>query len=380
MTILIAPDSFKDALPAPEVAEAIAEGIHLANPSIKTVLFPLADGGEGTLEVLHRHLGEELRRLTVRGPLGAPIGAAYSINCTTQTAFIELARASGIQHLKAEERNPLFTSTFGTGEMIVDAIRKGARHIILGIGGSATNDGGMGMLEALGWHFKDDAGRRLEPVGKNLERVAEIEASGVLSEIHSGKIAFTVICDVENPLSGPDGAAFVYAPQKGAGEADVLQLDHGLRHFSGVVNQHLGKDFSAEKGAGAAGGVGFACLAFLHARLRPGIELVMELTGFDAALSGADWVITGEGKIDGQTLKGKLIMGVARKARKHRVPVTAFCGTLNASPEDIQSLGLNGAFSILHRPCSLSEALADTCPALRLAAFNWMKMISIWTK
>lgn len=347
----------------------------MAEPATEVILFPLADGGEGTLEVLHDHLGEEIRALNVRGPLGDPLLATYSLSHTNETAFIEMAQASGIQHLKPEARNPLFTTTFGTGEIIADAIKNGARRIILGIGGSATNDCGMGMLEALGWRFMDESGQQLAPVGKNLERVVSIDSSDILSEIRADKISFTVICDVENPLYGPDGAAFIYGPQKGADEATVLQLDKGLQHFSDILKNHFEKDFSKEKGAGAAGGMGVACLAFLHARLRPGIELVMELTGFDQVLSKADWVVTGEGKIDDQTLQGKLIMGITQKAQLRHIPVTAFCGTLNATPAALQTLGLNGAFSILHRPCSLPEALAETGPALRLTAFNWMKTI-----
>lgn len=376
MTILIAPDSFKDALPAIDVAASIAEGIQLADPSAEVILFPLADGGEGTMEVLHSHLGEELRNLAVRGPLGENLTAAYSLSRSARTAFIEMAQASGIQHLKPAQRNPLLTSTFGTGELIAAAIKNGASRIVLGIGGSATNDCGMGMLEALGWRFDDENGRRLEPVGKNLERVAGIVSTSALPEIRNGQIEFTVICDVENPLYGPDGAAFTYGPQKGADDAAVLQLDRGVRHFSDILASHFGRDFSAEKGAGAAGGLGAACLAFLNARLRPGIELVMELTGFEQALTKADWVVTGEGKIDSQTLRGKLITGIVKKARRHRIPVTAYCGTLNISTAELQDLGLHGAFSILRRPCTLSEAIAETSVALRLASFNWMKTMA----
>ncbi len=375
MTILIAPDSFKDALPAAKVAKAIAEGILLADPATEIILFPLADGGEGTLEVLHSHLGEEMRHLTVRGPLGDLLETTYSFSRTGKTAFIEMARASGLQHLAPEKRNPLLTSTFGTGEMIADAIKNGARHIVLGIGGSATNDCGMGMLEALGWRFTDENGHRLEPVGQNLALVSDIDSTSVLPEIRTGQIEFTVICDVENPLYGPQGAAFIYGPQKGADAATVLQLDRGLRHFSGILRTHFGKDFSREKGAGAAGGMGAACLCFFNAMLRPGIELVMELTSFEKILPKSDWIITGEGKIDGQTLSGKLIAGVVQKARQYKIPVTAFCGTLDALPGELQAIGLNGAFSILHRPGTLTEALAETYSALRLTAFNWMKMM-----
>lgn len=375
MTILIAPDSFKDALPAYAVAEAIAEGIRLASPSAETILFPLADGGEGTLAALQQNWGNITRETAAPGPRWKTVRASYLAKEMPRAAFIEMARASGLQLLPPEERNPLHTTTFGTGEMIKDAIEWGARQVTLAIGGSATNDCGMGMLEALGWRFLDKNGDKLEPVGKNLEQVYHIDDAGVLPDIRAGKISFSVLCDVENPLYGPEGAAYIFARQKGADDTAVGRLDLGMRHFAGVMAQHFGKDFSQEKGAGAAGGMGAACLAFLNARLRPGIEAVMELTGFEHKLPKADWVLTGEGRLDGQTLKGKLINGVAQKARQHGIPVTAFCGTLDATPEQLESLGLDGAFSLVQRPCSLDEALANTAAGLKTLAFNWMKTV-----
>lgn len=375
MTILIAPDSFKDALPAHAVAEAIAEGIRLAAPSAETILFPLADGGEGTLDALQRNWGNITRETAASGPRWKTVRASYLAKEKPKAAFIEMARASGLQLLPPEERNPLHTTTFGTGEMIKDAIERDARQVTLAIGGSATNDCGMGMLEALGWRFLDKNGDKLEPIGKNLEQVERIDDSGVLRSIRAGEISFTVLCDVENPLYGPEGAAHIFARQKGADDAAIERLDFGLRHFAGVLARHFGKDFSQEKGAGAAGGMGAACLAFLNARLCPGIEAVMELTGFEHKLPKADWVLTGEGRLDGQTLKGKLINGVAQKARQHGVPVTAFCGTLDATPEQLETLGLDGAFSLVQRPCSLHEALANTAAGLKTLAYNWMKTV-----
>jgi glycerate kinase len=375
MTILIAPDSFKDALPAHAVAEAIAEGIRLAAPSAETILFPLADGGEGTLDALRRNWGNLLRETAAHGPRWKTVRASYLAKEMPKAAFIEMAQASGLQLLAPEERDPLHTTTFGTGEMIKDAIEWGARQITLAIGGSATNDCGMGMLEALGWRFLDKNGDKLKPVGKNLEQVERIDDSGVLPPVRAGEISFNVLCDVENPLYGPEGAAHIFARQKGADDATIERLDFGLRHFARVMERHFGKDFSQEKGAGAAGGMGAACLAFLNARLRPGIEAVMELTGFEHKLPKADWVLTGEGRLDGQTLKGKLVHGVAQKAQRHGIPVTAFCGTLDATPKQLETLGLDGAFSLVQRPCSLHEALANTAAGLKTLAYNWMKTV-----
>lgn len=373
MTILIAPDTFKDALPADKVAESIAEGIHLADPTAKTILLPLADGGEGTLDVMQNHWCDTTWDSVAHGPLYEAVVATYLTK--KKTAFIEMAQASGLQLLRPAQRNPLRTTTFGTGELVKEAISNGARRVILGIGGSATNDCGMGMLEALGWLFLDEKGNQLTPIGQNLERVASIDDSGMLTQIRAGKVSFSVMCDVENPLYGLDGAAYTFARQKGADDAAIKRLDQGLRHFASVMERHFGKDFSQEKGAGAAGGVGVACLAFLNATLRPGIEMIMELTGFEKELAKADWVLTGEGKLDGQTLKGKLVHGVTKKAQQYGVPVAAFCGTLEATPEQLESIGLEGAFSILQRPCSLKDALADTPTGLRNLAYNWMKTV-----
>lgn len=376
MTILIAPDTFKDALPAIKVAEAIAAGIRLADLTAKTILFPLADGGEGTLEVMQQHWSDTTCEITTHGPLSGTTNATFLLKKSDKAAFIEMAQASGLQLLQPAERNPLQTTTLGTGEMIKEAISKGARRIVLGIGGSATNDCGMGMLEALGWRFLDEKGQKLIPTGQNLERVERIDDSGILPQIRDGEISFTVMCDVDNPLFGSDGAAHIFARQKGADEAAIERLDRGLCHFAGVMEQHFGKDFSQEKGAGAAGGMGAACLAFLNATLRPGIEMIMELTGFDRKLAESDWVLTGEGKLDGQTLQGKLVHGLTRKAQQHGVPVTAFCGTLDATPEQLGALGLKGAFSIVSRPCSLKDALEYTPTGLRNLAYSWMKTVA----
>ena len=368
MRILVAPDSFKDALPALGVAEAMAAGIRLADPTAEVLLFPLADGGEGTFDLLQRHFRATIRAVRVQDPLFRPVTAHYGISKDGQTAFLEMAQASGLQLLAPAERNPLKTTTFGTGEMIRDALAQGVRHLVLGIGGSATNDAGMGMAAALGWRFLDAAGKELAPMGECLAAVHTIVPP---MPDYRFPATVQVVCDVDNPLFGPDGAAHVYARQKGADTATIEYLDQGLRHFSEVLQTTFGKTPAEEKGAGAAGGMGAACLIFLNAELKPGIELLMQLTGFEDVVKTADWVLTGEGKIDDQTLRGKLIQGIATLAQRHGVPVTAFCGTLAASPQAIKALGLAGAFSILDRPCTLAEALVETGEALRRAVFNW---------
>jgi glycerate 2-kinase len=379
MKILIAPDSFKDALAAPDVCRAIRRGILKARPEADCTLFPLADGGEGTSEILAWHFKDEMIRLTVADPLGRPVEAHYFLAENGRVAFIEMAQASGLQLLRAEERNPLKTNTSGTGELIADAIKKGARKILLGIGGSATNDAGMGMAAALGWRFLSKTGEELQPAGESLEAVEEIIApsEGVTASHTLTEVEVEVICDVTNPLFGPDGAAHVYARQKGADDAGIARLDAGLRHFSKKLEAHFGKNFAEIPGSGAAGGLGAGAMAFLGAKLRPGIEAVMELTGFEEVLKNADLVITGEGKLDGQTMHGKLIHGICKKAAKHGVPVIAFCGTLEAEPEAIAATGLRAAFSILRKPQTLAEAIDATEEGLECMAYNVLKIMDL---
>jgi glycerate kinase len=375
MKILIAADSFKDALPALEVCQAIGRGIERADPGIKTQRFPLADGGEGTAGILTYHNGGKTIRLEVRDPLYQPVEASYGLSADGQTAFIEMAEASGLPLLKEKERNPLLTTTYGTGELLVDAVRRGARRIILGIGGSATNDCGAGMAAAIGYRFLDGDGRELKPTGKHLIDIRRIEEGDLA--FSPGDIQVEVICDVDNPLYGPEGAAYTYAPQKGAGEEMVTMLDEGLRRFSEVLKSHFGRDFASEPGAGAAGGLGAGAMVFLGAKLRPGIETVMEYTHFDEALEGVDLLLTGEGKIDAQTARGKLIHGICRRASRAGVPVIALCGTLDASPADLEKIGLQAAFSIINKPLALEEALKNTADLLEKTAFSVAKSLQL---
>lgn len=372
MKILIAPDSFKDALSAPEVCIAIQRGILLARPEVETVLFPMADGGEGTAEILAWHLPGEMVACTVAGPLGQPVAAQYFLS--GEMAFIEMAQASGLQLLRPEERNPLKTSTFGTGQLIRHAIGRGAKKILLGIGGSATNDAGMGMAAALGWRFLSKNSEELAPIGENLGQVETLLPPE--SEIRISKSE--IVCDVDNPLTGPQGAAQVYARQKGADNAAVEVLEVGMVHFSKKLEAHFGRNFAEISGAGAAGGLGAGAMAFLGATLRPGVETVMQLIGFEEVLKKSDLVITGEGRLDGQTLHGKLVRGICKKAARYGVPVVALCGAVEALPEEVAGIGLRAAFSLLRKPQTLPEALVSTKKGLENLAYNVLKIMDLY--
>jgi glycerate kinase len=374
MKILIASDSFKDALSAIAVGAAIARGIKRANPQIVTENFPLADGGEGTIEVLNFHTRGTLRTIEVKDPLGRLVKAQYGLSGDRQQAYIEMAQASGLERLSPAERNCCHTNTYGTGELILDAINQGAKKIILGIGGSATNEAGMGMATALGYRFFDEHNNPLKPIGRNLIAVSQIDDSQL--QFDRDRIAIEVACDVDNPLYGKQGAAYVYAGQKGANQGEIEQLDRGLQRFAEVVSQWRSQDLSQIPGAGAAGGMGFGTMVFLGASLKPGIQLLMELTGFEEKLKTVDLVITGEGKIDAQTLHGKLIQGITATAKNYRIPVIAFCGTLAATSAQIKDLGLIAAFSVLRQPTDLEAAKKNTAVGLEELAFNVVRVIS----
>ncbi|MDO8366078.1 MAG: glycerate kinase [Saprospiraceae bacterium] len=341
MNILIAPDSFKDALSALQVCHALEAGIRSAKPKADVRLCPLADGGEGTYEALASSLGLHKVEMAACDPRFLPITAAYGRTVDGKTAFIEMAKTAGLQLLSAEERNPMLTTTFGVGQQIADALYRGVENIVLAIGGSSTNDAGIGMATALGWQFLDENGMALPPVGGNLNRIMTI-----VPPENRPRVSVEVICDVDNPLFGPMGAARVYARQKGADDAMILQLDDGLKHFSNIAAKTGAAPDPASSGAGAAGGMGFGAMFFLNAEIRRGIEVVLDLLDMDEKLGWADMVVTGEGKIDGQTAHGKLVQGLCRRAAKKGTPVIAFCGLLEASPEDIHQIGLAAAYSI----------------------------------
>ena len=358
MKILIAPDKFKGSLTADEVAEAMAEGIRSVNPDIEAIKFPLADGGDGTAAILTKHLHGEFFPVKVHNPLFEIIEASYGYSESGRTAFIEMSAASGLRLIPAEKQNPLNTSTLGTGEMIMDAIRHGAEKIILGIGGSATNDAGIGMAAALGFRFLDHDGNELKPVGANLEFIQSIDDSTL--HYNLAGVDVQVACDVDNPLTGKRGAAWVYGPQKGATTETILKLDKGLKNFARVVKEKYGKDISRLPGAGAAGGLGAGAMVFLNARLRSGVELVMDITMFEDHLKNADLIITGEGKIDDQSFQGKVLSGITKLAKKYNLPVIAVCGDLKLDIRKLKNHGIIQAISLVDYFGSVEQAMHST--------------------
>ncbi len=356
MKIIICPDSFKDALPAPAAAHAIACGIRRLGEEIELVECPLADGGEGSLETLLATTGAERRTASVQDALGRPTTAAWGWQAERRTAFVELAEASGIQALAPAERTALHSTTHGAGELIRAALDAGAERLLLTLGGSATNDGGAGMLMALGARLRDADGHELPPGGAALKHLAELDLSGLdprLADLH-----VEAAVDVDNPLLGERGASAVFGPQKGATPDDVTRLDAALTRFSDVAATALGEEHRDLPGAGAAGGMGFAARAFLGAELRPGIELVMEQVGFSGLLADADLVITGEGQLDGQSLAGKTPVGVARAAQARGVPVVVLAGRLAPGWQAAMAEGVTAAFALADGPMALEEALA----------------------
>lgn len=320
--IVIAPDKFKGSLSAIEFCELVEKALKRICPKLIIEKCPLADGGDGTVDVLRYHIGGQDVIKEVSDPLFRPTRASYLLSPQLETAFIEMSAASGIRLLKEDELNPLKTTTYGTGELILDAVHRGVKHILLGIGGSATNDAGIGMARALGYRFFDEHHNELKGVGKDLTSLAHIDAS-VVPDLFKN-IKFEVACDVNNPLYGPDGAAFVYGPQKGATNAMIQELDNGLMNFNRLMANWMGVDLQSIKGSGAAGGLGAGCVAFLNASLIRGIDLVMKVADFHSKIQDADWIITGEGQLDEQTLSGKVIKGVMDGRTTQKIAV--FCG------------------------------------------------------
>ncbi|MGC1333306.1 glycerate kinase [Pseudomonas sp.] len=363
MKIVIAPDSFKDSLSAAGVAAAIAEGLALALPDAQLVQCPMADGGEGTMEAILAACDGELRSLTVEGPLGAPVQARWGWLADSATAIIEMAEASGLQLVPVQQRDACTSSTYGTGELIRAALDAGALRVILAIGGSATNDAGTGMLRALGVELFGADEQPLAKGGLALAQLARVVLDGLDPRLAG--VRFEVAADVDNPLCGPHGASHVFGPQKGASPAQVLQLDAALDHFADRSAEALGHDLRESPGAGAAGGMGFAAKAFLGATFRPGVQVVAELTGLEQALHGANLVITGEGRFDAQTLRGKTPFGVARAAAAQNVPVLVIAGTLGDGYEQMYAHGVTAAFALASGPMTLDEACRNAAPLLR---------------
>lgn len=353
--IVVAPDSFKGSLSSSEVVDICCEAIRDVFQDAEIVGLPIADGGEGTVEVLTDSFGGDRVETEVENPVGKKIVARYLLSSDGREAVMEMAQASGLCLLSPEERDPLLASTYGVGEMIMDAVDRGCRKIFMGIGGSATNDGGMGMLRALGFRFLDKDGKELQGRGMDLEKVVRIDSSDINRGIRG--VEFVVACDVDNPLVGERGASFVFAPQKGADHGMVLRLDRGMRNFAEVIKRELGMDVGSMPGAGAAGGLGGAFAAFLGGRLRSGIDMVLDAVGFDEKIKGADLILTGEGSIDRQSLMGKVLSGVLKRAKNQNVPLVVVSGQVKDS-EELNMAGFAAVFPIENGPVSLETAMS----------------------
>lgn len=361
--ILIASDSFKHSVTAREAGLHLGEGLQASGLPCDISVVPMADGGEGTVRALVEATGGTLIEVDVHDPLMRPLRAVYGILGDKETAVIEMSAASGIELLSPEMRNPWITTTYGTGDMIRHALELGCRRIIVGIGGSATNDGGTGMAAALGYHFYDKQGDILDMSGGVLHHVARIDKGEVFPALFDAEIV--VACDVDNPLTGELGAAAVYGPQKGADEEMVVKLDAGLEHLAQQIHSALGVSVDKVPGAGAAGGLGAGLMAFCRAELRPGFEIVQQAAQLEEQIMQADLVITGEGRIDRQTRYGKTPWGVAQMARKHHKPVIAVAGTLGEGAEVLYHEGFDTMLSIIERPMTLEEALFQAPDLLR---------------
>lgn len=357
MKIILAPDSYKGSLTAIDACAAMEKGIEKAYPDADIKSMPMADGGEGTVDSLVRATNGKTYEKEVVGPLGEPVKARYGILGDGVTAVIEMAEASGLYLISVDQRNPMKTTTFGTGQLIKEALDRGCRKFILGIGGSATNDGGVGMASALGVKFLDKDGRSIGHGGGSLKELKRIEVSSLDSRIKTS--TFQVACDVDNPLCGKRGASFIFGPQKGADEKMVIQLDKNLAHYARIIERDLGVNVMNIPGAGAAGGLGAGMLAFLGASLKPGVQMVIETVKLEEILKDADLLITGEGKCDSQTIMGKTPFGLAKIAQKYNVPVVIIAGSLGDGAEALFDFGVIGMFSMVKGPISLDDAMRN---------------------
>lgn len=362
MKYLIAPDSFKDSLSAERVAQALERGLLAGDPTAECDRLPLADGGEGTLDAWLVATGAEARLASVHDPLGRPVNARWGWLPDSRLALVELAEASGLQHLSDKDRNPTQTSSFGTGELISAALDDGATEVIVALGGSATNDAGTGLLSALGVRWLDQSGEPVSPGGLALAKVTQVDLSGL--DPRCFQTRFRIACDVTNPLLGPQGASTVFGPQKGATEDAVRQLEIALTHWNQVMSAAGYGSLDLIEGGGAAGGCAASLAGILNAELVSGIDLMLDSTGFEHRLSDIDWVITGEGRIDEQTAHGKSIAGIARRCQRSNVPVIAIGGAVEGDLTTLYRLGVTASFSLVSQPCTLCEALVRTEPDL----------------
>lgn len=355
MKIVIAIDSFKGSLSSAEAAAAVREGILASGTEAEIVIKPLADGGEGTAAAFVEGMGAEEIKLTVTGPLGEPIKSSYAVLREQSTAVIETASAIGLTHIPETLRNPLYTTSMGAGELIRDALDRGLRNFIVGIGGSGTNDGGIGMLKALGFSFLDKAGQEIAGFGQDVGKIEQIDSSK--ADPRLSECTFQIACDVNNPLCGRTGASAVFGPQKGATKEVVEELDQALLHFSDLVKKKMGKDTADLPGSGAAGGLGYAFRTFLNGSLEPGISIIMEAVELEEELQNADIVITGEGRLDGQTAMGKAPVGVAKLAAEYGCQVIAFAGAVAPEARLCLEQGIDAYFPIVRGPISREEAM-----------------------
>ncbi|NBC56897.1 MAG: glycerate kinase [Bacteroidetes bacterium] len=375
MNILIAPDAFKDSLSAKAVASHIAKGIKKVLPDAELTQIPLSDGGEGLLEALVTPLKGKLITVKVNDPLMRPIEASYGILGDGQTAVIELAAASGLERLHPNERNPLVTSTYGTGQLVQHALDRGCKKLIIGLGGSATNDAGMGLVKALGGQFLNSQGK---PIGQGGGALADLDCID-LSQLDNRLADCKVIaaCDVTNPLTGPKGASHVFGRQKGGRPQDLEQLDSNLSHLATIIQTQLGKSVQTIKGTGAAGGTAMGLLTFTNAELKPGIELIMDELQMENHIKKTDLIITGEGRIDQQTLYGKTLIGIAKRAKHHRIPVIAIAGQVETDLKALYESGLTAAFAIVNQPMHLEEAIENTGILIESTVENIFRTLGI---
>lgn len=376
MKIVVAPDSFKESLTALDAAKAIKEGFQEVFPDANIQCVPMADGGEGTVQSLIDGTGGTIKEVEVTGPLGEPVKGFYGILGDGKTAIIEMAAASGLQLVPPAKRNPLITTTKGTGELILDALDEGIAHIIMGIGGSATNDGGAGMVQVLGAKLLDDAGKQIDQGGKALADLSKIDLSGLDPRIRNVK--FEVACDVDNPLTGPNGASHIYGPQKGATPEMIELLDANLLKFAEVIERDLQLHVNDIPGAGAAGGIGAGLLAFLSAELKRGIDIVITVTDLEKHVQDADLVITGEGRIDSQTIFGKTPIGVAKTAKKFNIPVIGIAGSISQDSHVVYDHGIDALYSVVPGAMPLEDALENAYQYLLMTARNIARTIQLY--
>jgi len=368
MKIVIAPDSYKESLSALDVANAIEDGFREVFPKAEYVKIPVADGGEGTVEAMVAATKGRVVKVSVSGPLGEQVDGFYGLSGDEQSAFIEMAAASGLEYLPVAKRDPLITTSWGTGELIRHALDAGVQHIIIGLGGSATNDGGAGMVQALGAKLLDNQGEQIGPGGAALETLARIDIRELDKRLAGCRI--DVACDVTNPLTGNEGASAIFGPQKGATPEMIARLDKALAHYAELIARDLQLDVVNLAGGGAAGGMGAALYAFCGAKLRQGIEIVTDALALDRQVADADLVITGEGRIDSQTVHGKVPVGVAKVAKRHNVPVIGIAGSLSADVGVVHDHGIDAVFSVLYKICTLDDALASAGENVRMTARN----------